>query len=91
MKARAIGIKTSKEDVEIVAVKMIRSETNLLALEALVSELKILTYIGSHLNIVNLLGACTKNISKGFSCLLRGHLPYHLTYNLTYSLINHFL
>lgn len=27
--------------------------------EALMSELKMLTYIGHHINVVNLLGACT--------------------------------
>jgi hypothetical protein len=36
-------------------------------MEALVSELKILIHLGSHLNVVNLLGACTKKISKGLS------------------------
>lgn len=32
--------------------------------QALMSELKIMTHLGPHLNIVNLLGACTK--SGGF-------------------------
>lgn len=27
--------------------------------EALMSELKVLSYLGNHINIVNLLGACT--------------------------------
>lgn len=52
--------------------------------EALVSELKMLTHIGSHDNIVNLLGACTESgttmsaslnvcliISKGFNHNMR--------------------
>jgi hypothetical protein len=30
------------------------------AIVALVRELKILIYLGGHLNVVNLLGACTK-------------------------------
>jgi hypothetical protein len=34
-------------------------------MDALISELKILNYLGSHLNVVNLLGACTKDIIKG--------------------------
>nr|CAH0109047.1 unnamed protein product [Daphnia galeata] len=34
-------------------------------MESLVSELKILIHLGSHLNVVNLLGACTKKITKG--------------------------
>lgn len=32
--------------------------------KALLSELKIMTYIGKHDNIVNLIGACTQNIRK---------------------------
>lgn len=44
---------------------MVKSQTNIAALENLVSELKILIYLGSHLNVVNLLGACTKRIRKG--------------------------
>lgn len=34
-------------------------------LKSLLSELKILNYIGHHVSIVNLLGACTVNLSKG--------------------------
>jgi hypothetical protein len=44
---------------------MVRSKTNDAAMDALISELKILIYLGSHLNVVNLLGACTKQITKG--------------------------
>ena len=51
--------------MKTVAVKMVRSEANIAATEALMSELKILIYLGSHLNVVNLLGACTKQIHKG--------------------------
>jgi hypothetical protein len=46
---------------------MVRSQTNVAALEALVSEMKILMHLASHLNVVNLLGACTKDIDKGLS------------------------
>jgi hypothetical protein len=35
------------------------------ALDALIRELKIMIYLGSHLNIVNLMGACTKTLVKG--------------------------
>ena len=65
VKAEAIGIKGSSETVKTVAVKMVRSQTNVAAMESLVSELKILIHLGSHLNVVNLLGACTKKITKG--------------------------
>jgi hypothetical protein len=44
---------------------MVRSQTNVAAMESLVGELKILIHLGSHLNVVNLLGACTKRITKG--------------------------
>jgi hypothetical protein len=44
---------------------MVRSQTNAAALEALVSELKILIHLGAHLNVVNLLGACTKTLIRG--------------------------
>ena len=64
VKAKAIGMKTG-ETVTTVAVKMARSQVNTAALEALVSELKILIHLGQHLNVVNLLGACTKNINRG--------------------------
>ena len=44
---------------------MVLTQTNEVAIDALISELKILIYLGSHLNVVNLLGACTKQITKG--------------------------
>lgn len=40
--------------------------------KALMSELKILIHIGNHLNVVNLLGACTKPNGKYASSVLRG-------------------
>jgi hypothetical protein len=49
---------------------MIKSQTNVAALEALVSELKIMIYLGAHLNVVNLLGACTKTLIRGTILLL---------------------
>ena len=68
VKGEAVGIKDSDgKTAKTVAVKMVKSQTNVAALEALVSELKILIHLGSHLNVVNLLGACTKKITKGMS------------------------
>ena len=66
VKADAIGIKKGKT-VTTEAVKMARAEVgdNVAALETLIGELRIMSYIGKHLNVVNLLGACTTNISKG--------------------------
>lgn len=59
VRAEAMGIIGAENTV-----KMIRSQTNMAAMEALVSEMKILIYLGSHLNVVSLLGACTKQMSK---------------------------
>ncbi|CDQ88169.1 unnamed protein product [Oncorhynchus mykiss] len=42
-----------------VAVKMLKEKHETVEKEALMSELKMLTHIGRHANIVNLLGACT--------------------------------
>lgn len=64
-KAKAIGLKDD-EPATIVAVKIINEEANEMeALTILSQELKILNYIGFNLNVVNLLGACTKDIFKG--------------------------
>jgi hypothetical protein len=61
-----VGIKGSEETVITVAVKMIKpTAKSPNALDALVRELKILNYLGPHLNIVNLMGACTKTNIKG--------------------------
>ncbi|TSK98454.1 Receptor-type tyrosine-protein kinase FLT3 [Bagarius yarrelli] len=58
MQATAYGI--SKPGVSMqVAVKMLKEKHQTVEKEALMSELKMLTYIGHHVNIVNLLGACT--------------------------------
>uniref|UniRef100_A0AAY4CXP2 receptor protein-tyrosine kinase n=1 Tax=Denticeps clupeoides TaxID=299321 RepID=A0AAY4CXP2_9TELE len=56
--ATAYGL--GKEDtVTRVAVKMLKASAHSDEKEALMSELKILSHIGQHKNIVNLLGACT--------------------------------
>ncbi|KAK4010358.1 hypothetical protein OUZ56_019504 [Daphnia magna] len=66
VKAKAVGMnKNSNGTARTVAVKMVKSQINSAALEALVRELKILIHLGSHLNVVNLLGACTKEMHKG--------------------------
>ncbi|XP_063881163.1 vascular endothelial growth factor receptor 1-like isoform X2 [Scylla paramamosain] len=54
-----------------VAVKMMKSRTDCSQLKALRSEVKIMIHIGRHANIVNLLGACSKDLaSKGELLLL---------------------
>ncbi|KAI5627451.1 receptor-type tyrosine-protein kinase FLT3 [Silurus asotus] len=58
VQATAYGI--SKPGVSMqVAVKMLKEKHQAVEKEALMSELKMLSYIGHHINIVNLLGACT--------------------------------
>jgi hypothetical protein len=66
VQAQAIGINDGSEDsVSTVAIKIVRSRTNAAAYEGLISELKILIHLGAHVNILNLLGACTKRIHRG--------------------------
>ncbi|XP_046395794.1 platelet-derived growth factor receptor alpha-like [Ischnura elegans] len=63
MKAEAHGI-VEWEATTTVAVKMAKRCTDSTHIKALASELKIMAHLGSHLNVVNLLGACTKNLAK---------------------------
>ncbi|KAK7166463.1 hypothetical protein R3I93_006285 [Phoxinus phoxinus] len=56
--ATAYGL-LSADTVTTVAVKMLKPSAHSTEKEALMSELKVLSYIGNHMNIVNLLGACT--------------------------------
>lgn len=59
LQATAYGI--NKPDIsQQVAVKMLKEKHQAVEKEALMSELKMLTHIGHHANIVNLLGACTE-------------------------------
>ncbi|KAL4649213.1 vascular endothelial growth factor receptor 3 isoform X1 [Arapaima gigas] len=59
MEASAFGI-DKINSLETVAVKMLKEGATASEHKALMSELKILIHIGNHLNVVNLLGACTK-------------------------------
>lgn len=58
VRATAYGL-CSADTVTTVAVKMLKPNAHSTEKEALMSELKVLTYLGNHMNIVNLLGACT--------------------------------
>uniref|UniRef100_A0A4W3HBM9 Vascular endothelial growth factor receptor 3 n=1 Tax=Callorhinchus milii TaxID=7868 RepID=A0A4W3HBM9_CALMI len=59
VEASAFGIDKSSS-CKTVAVKMLKDGATGSEHKALMSELKILIHIGNHLNVVNLLGACTK-------------------------------
>ncbi|NWY46305.1 FLT3 kinase, partial [Sylvia atricapilla] len=56
--ATAYGINSAGDAVQV-AVKMLKEKPDASEKDALMSELKMMTHIGSHENIVNLLGACT--------------------------------
>ncbi|XP_075422590.1 mast/stem cell growth factor receptor Kit [Ascaphus truei] len=58
IEATAYGLVKS-DSALTVAVKMLKSSAHSTEREALMSELKVLSYLGHHINIVNLLGACT--------------------------------
>ncbi|XP_026035324.1 receptor-type tyrosine-protein kinase FLT3 isoform X1 [Astatotilapia calliptera] len=58
VQATAYGIKKPGVSQKV-AVKMLKEKHQSMEKEALMSELKMLTHIGHHANIVNLLGACT--------------------------------
>ncbi|KAL0839630.1 hypothetical protein ABMA28_016304 [Loxostege sticticalis] len=62
-KAEARGI-INAEETTPVAVKMVKKTADNMFIKALASELKIMVHMGKHINIVNLLGACTKNVGK---------------------------
>ncbi|KAM9435384.1 vascular endothelial growth factor receptor 2 isoform 2-T2 [Clarias gariepinus] len=59
LEAAAFGIEKATT-YTTVAVKMLKEGATSSEYRALMSELKILIHIGHHLNVVNLLGACTK-------------------------------
>ncbi|KAF7266631.1 hypothetical protein GWI33_020129 [Rhynchophorus ferrugineus] len=63
MKADARGI-IEGEEKTIVAVKMVKKNADHTYIKALASELKIMAHLGKHINVVNLLGACTENVAK---------------------------
>ncbi|KAI1902952.1 hypothetical protein AGOR_G00021870 [Albula goreensis] len=59
VEATAYGLGHSQTSTKV-AVKMLKSTASRSETQALMSELKIMSHLGPHLNIVNLLGACTK-------------------------------
>lgn len=63
VKAVAKGIVHYEEETTV-AVKMVKPNTDNEVMRALISELKIMVHLGRHVNVVNLLGAVTKDIAK---------------------------
>jgi len=71
MRADAYSIEDSSDctssisQTTTVAVKMLKERADMSQRRALLAELKILIHVGKHMNIVNLLGAVTKDLIKG--------------------------
>ncbi|CAG7717465.1 unnamed protein product [Allacma fusca] len=63
LKAEVLGVVPGAGST-IAAVKMVKANSNQSHLDALAKELKILVHLGKHVNVVNLVGACTKNYAK---------------------------
>ena len=83
--AEAIGIGEDGKS-ELVAVKMLKANSNFSQKKALIAELKILIHLGRHLNIVNCLGAVTKSLDRGKLMVI---VEYCCFGNLRQYLYNH--
>ncbi|XP_055382756.1 vascular endothelial growth factor receptor 2-like isoform X2 [Condylostylus longicornis] len=75
-----------KEEKTLVAVKTVKDVKNSEAIGCLISEMKIMIHLGKHLNVVNLLGAITKNVNKGELMVIVEYCRYG---NLEMFLRNH--
>jgi len=56
-------------DEKDVAVKTVKRNADKQYLKALLSELKIMIYLGNHPNLIQIMGAYTRELSKGFGIL----------------------
>uniref|UniRef100_A0A671LYU3 receptor protein-tyrosine kinase n=1 Tax=Sinocyclocheilus anshuiensis TaxID=1608454 RepID=A0A671LYU3_9TELE len=105
VEASAYGIEKATT-CTTVAVKMLKEGATTSEYRALMSELKILIHIGHHLNVVNLLGACTKpggplmviveyckhgNLSSYLKSKRGEYSPYKVNSIITYSFNEHYL
>ena len=97
VKAQAIGLNqnywddanadaSAEDDVTIVAVKMLKERASSEQMKSLMAELKILIHLGRHLNIVNLLAACTSGITRGELLVVVEYCPFG---NLRHFLLEH--
>ncbi|KAL3265638.1 hypothetical protein HHI36_009843 [Cryptolaemus montrouzieri] len=87
LKGQAKGIIPS-EAITTVAVKMVKRNADHNLIKALASELKIMSHLGNHLNVVNLLGACTKNVAKSeYKSELVEMVDYRLWKSLSVTII----
>ena len=61
LKGEADGI-IKKGKPTTVAVKMVKRDADITYVKALMAEIKIMIHLGRHINVVNLLGACTRDL-----------------------------
>ncbi|XP_055305941.1 basement membrane-specific heparan sulfate proteoglycan core protein-like isoform X2 [Sitodiplosis mosellana] len=73
--ATAQGIIPGEEETRV-AVKMVKNIASNEVMRALLSELKIMVHLGRHLNVVNLLGAVTKDITKFNLMVIVEYCPF---------------
>lgn len=73
---RAVASGLNGSEMTVVAVKMTRDDGNIDQLKALASELKVLTHIGSHINILNVLGAITSELENGRLYIIMEYCRY---------------
>ncbi|XP_076362758.1 vascular endothelial growth factor receptor 1-like isoform X2 [Tachypleus tridentatus] len=85
VKAEAVGLGDA-ETTTVVAVKMLKEHADQEQRKALMAELKILIHLGHHLNIVNVLGAVTRNAAKGELMVIVEYCHYG---NIRYYLLQH--
>ncbi|CAG0885972.1 unnamed protein product [Darwinula stevensoni] len=64
VRAVAIGIRPPERETTVAVKKRKPGCNNLENYLALMMELKIMSHLGNHMNVVNLLGACTKNMAR---------------------------
>ncbi|XP_049548172.1 platelet-derived growth factor receptor alpha-like [Anopheles darlingi] len=90
MKATASNIMVHEESTTV-AVKMLKHKNDNQAIRALVLELKIMIHLGQHLNVVNLLGAVTKNIAKRELMVILEYCPYGSIQSILMKSREHFI
>lgn len=90
LKAKAIGI-VPWESTTVVAVKTIKPHADIMHFRSLMMELKVLAHLGKHLNILNLLGACTQNLGRRELYLIVEYCRYGSILSYLHSHKTHFI
>ena len=64
IKAMALGIRSFESETTVV-VKRSKPQADIAHYKKLMMELKIISHLGKHLNVVNFLGACSEYMAHG--------------------------